>query len=208
MSNPFRSTGRAMLAGLVILAALLLGGLAWFIHNLDQPGPDPDRVTDAIIVLTGGSLRIESGFALLAEGKAKKLFISGVHPGVDTAEMLRLDRSAPKWVECCVVLGHTADNTVGNAIESAEWLRRENYHSIRLVTASYHMPRALLEFRRVLPADIAIVIHPVFPEAVRNGGVGPSWTRPGRVVVVEYLKYLGALIRPLLPSQPPGSAPI
>ncbi len=44
------------------------------------------------------------------------------------------------------------------------------FHSLRLVTANYHMPRSLLEFARAMP-DIEIVPHPVFPEISR----GPHW---------------------------------
>jgi uncharacterized SAM-binding protein YcdF (DUF218 family) len=206
MTGRWRRAGRAGLAVLLVLVSLWLGGLVWFVRGLDRPTADPDRVTDAIIVLTGGSLRVESGFELLAEGKARKLFISGVHPGVDTAEMLGLRHGAPDWVECCVVLGHAADNTVGNALESAAWLRQENYRSIRLVTASYHMRRAMLEFRRVLPPDVLIIAHPVFPAAARASGF--AWPGPGRVVIVEYVKYLGALMRPFFPSTVPEPAPI
>jgi uncharacterized SAM-binding protein YcdF (DUF218 family) len=206
MNRRLRRIGRAALAVLTTLVMFWLGGLVWFEHGLDRPTPDPDSVTDAIIVLTGGSLRVESGFELLAEGKAKKLFISGVHPGVDASDMLRLPHGAPNWVECCVVLGHAADNTVGNALESAEWLHRENFHSIRLVTASYHMRRAMLEFRRILPSDIAIIAHPVFPAAARNVGLIPDWSGPGRVVIIEYMKYLGALLRPLFPFTLPDPA--
>lgn len=200
MTKPILRAARVFLAALVLLAVLWTIGLVWFMSGLGQPTADPDRVTDAIIVLTGGSLRIESGVELLADGKAKKLFISGVHPGIETPDELHLPHGAPGWTECCIVLGHAADNTVGNALELAEWLKRENYHSIRLVTASYHMKRALLEFRRILPPDIEIIAHPVFPPASHADGFSIFSSRPGRVVLVEYLKYLGALVRPLLPA--------
>jgi uncharacterized SAM-binding protein YcdF (DUF218 family) len=180
---------------LVVGGLLWLAGLGWFTATLLAGVADPDTPTDAIVVLTGGSQRIEGGLKLLAEGKAKKLFISGVYQGVDTAEMLRLSRATPQWVACCVVLGHAADNTVGNAFETALWLQHEGYRSIRLVTANYHMRRALLEFHRVMP-DVAIIPNPVVPDGARWDPWW-AWRGPVYLVVVEYTKYLGALARPL-----------
>jgi len=187
-----------------LAAALILvwfAGLVWFVDGVEQPVADPDAVTDAVVVLTGGSLRIDSGLELLAEGKAQKLFVSGVHQGIDTEEVLRAVPGAPHGIECCIVLGHAADNTQGNALETAQWLQQEGFHSIRLVTANYHMRRALLEFTRALPPEIVIIPHPVFPEGARPGDL---WSLRGtaRLIVTEYVKYIGALIRPILLTNP------
>jgi uncharacterized SAM-binding protein YcdF (DUF218 family) len=195
-----RAVGRAF--GVVLVLALAwAAGLVWFAAGIDAPTEDPTSPTDAIVVLTGGSQRIDVGFRLLVEGKAKKLFVSGVHQGVDMPDVLKTSPQTPQWVECCVVLGHSADNTAGNALETAAWLRSEHYRSIRLVTAGYHMRRSLLEFRRLLPPDITIIAHPVFPEAVRPGTLWFSRAGAG-IIVIEYVKYLGALVRPFLLSNP------
>jgi uncharacterized SAM-binding protein YcdF (DUF218 family) len=199
-----RRWSRRLVAAL--MAAWLIG-LVWFVRGVAEPVADAESATDAVVVLTGGSQRIDSGLALLAAGKARKLFVSGVHPGVDTAEVMRQAPNAPRWLECCIVLGHDAADTQGNAQETAHWLAREGLHSIRLVTANYHMRRALLEFGRVVPAGTVIIPHPVFPEGTRPGDV---WSLRGtaRLILIEYVKYLGALARPLLPLDPAGAAPI
>ena len=58
--------------------------------------------------------------------------------------------------DCCVDLGFTAANTLGNARETAEWARAKGYSALILVTADYHMPRARLELRAAMPeADIS-----------------------------------------------------
>jgi len=143
---------------------------------------------------------------LLAAGKAEKLFVSGVYRGVDVNELLRVSRQSPDPVACCVVLGHNAADTIGNARETAEWINAEGFHSLRLVTAGYHMARSLLEFSRAMPA-IEIVPNPVFPEFLREH---PWWrTRAtASLIVGEYNKYLFALMRPILPMSllPPGAA--
>jgi uncharacterized SAM-binding protein YcdF (DUF218 family) len=189
---------RSLLALLGVLAIVWVIGLWRFAAALPTAVDAPDQPTDAIVVLTGGSLRVEGGLHLLAEGKAKKLFISGVYRGVDVAELLRISRQSPDSVACCVVLGHAADNTIGNARETAQWMSHEGFHSLRLVTASYHMPRSLLEFARAMP-DKEIVPNPVFPETLREG---PWWRSRANVLLIagEYSKYLVALVRPTIPA--------
>jgi uncharacterized SAM-binding protein YcdF (DUF218 family) len=193
-----RRLARALLGLVLLLAVVWLIGLWRFAAAIPNAVASPDRRTDAIVVLTGGSLRVEGGLRLLAEGKAKKLFISGVYRGVDVTELLRISRQSPDSVACCVVLGHAADNTLGNARESAQWMESEGYHSLRLVTGSYHMPRSMLEFTRAMP-DIEIVPNPVFPEFLQEA---PWWRsrRSALLVASEYSKYLAAMVRPYVPA--------
>jgi uncharacterized SAM-binding protein YcdF (DUF218 family) len=195
---------RAPVAVLVALFLLWLGGLAWFARSIPDEINDPTSATDAIVVLTGGSLRVQSGIALLTAGKAKKLFVSGVHHGTDVPALLRAEHQSSDKIACCIALGHDADNTLGNALETAAWMRQEGFHSLRLVTASYHMPRSLLEFSRAMP-EVRILPHPVFPERVKQER---WWAWPGTasLIVAEYQKYLLALARPALGQSGAGSA--
>lgn len=179
----------------LFLMAVSVGFLVWtaglyrFAQLIPEPVPGSDVSTEAIVVLTGGAGRVGEGLSLLERGLAKKLFVSGVYRGVDVRELLKVARRAPGDLECCIVLGYAADNTRGNAAESADWIRRENITSVRIVTASYHMPRSLLEFRQMLPSDIRIVPHPVFPDGFPND----SWWRDAnalRLAISEYHKYL------------------
>lgn len=172
-------------------ALALAAGFVWFAATLPRTVADPLTRTDAIVVLTGGSDRLETGFALLEKGAARRLFVSGVAPEVDMAALLEAADRRRGSVGCCVVLGRDANDTLGNARETAEWMRREGLGSLRLVTAQYHMPRSLLVFRRAMP-DVTIIPHPVFPGAVRSED---WWLWPGttRLLFSEYLKYLVAL---------------
>jgi uncharacterized SAM-binding protein YcdF (DUF218 family) len=180
---------------------LWLGGLLWF---ATPPAADTRAAaTDAIVVLTGGSLRLQSGIDLLREGKGRKLFVSGVNQQVDLDELLGVSGHAPDWALCCIVLGHRADNTFGNAQETAQWVRRQGFRSLRLVTAWYHMPRSLVEFERVMP-EIDIVAHPVFPDQVKQEHWW-AWRGTAALLVNEYAKYLGALARPLIERRQPAT---
>jgi uncharacterized SAM-binding protein YcdF (DUF218 family) len=101
------------------------------------------------------------------------------------------------------VLGHEADDTFGNAQETAQWIRGQGFHSLRLVTAWYHMPRSLLEFGRAMP-EIDIVAHPVFPAQVKQEHWW-AWRGTAVLLISEYVKYLGALARPLIERRRPAT---
>lgn len=184
--------------GLLLLAmvGLWLGGLIFFVASSLEIRGDPSIRTDAIVVLTGGRLRLETGVQLFAAGRAKKLFVSGVNQRVDRDELLRTLGPAAVRAACCIALGHEADNTFGNARETATWMREEGYRSLRLVTSWYHMQRSLLEFGRAMP-PVEIVAHPVFAHHLDTEGWW-SWHGPLLLVVAEYDKYLVAWLRALL----------
>src|SRR5258708_27654307 len=182
-----------------------LGGFAWFVVSSYLIRDDPSSSTDAIVVLTGGRQRLETGLELLAAGKAKKLFISGVNQRVDRDELLRTLGPVPENAACCIVLGHAADNTFGNARETADWMHEEGYRSLRLVTSWYHMRRGLLEFERAMPR-VAIIAHPVFAHHV-DPELWWNWHGAPLLVLGEYDKYLAAWVRPLLNPWLPPPAP-
>ena len=193
MTRMTRRWGGGLPLVLLLLAGAWLAGLVAFAEAIPDRSADDGRTTDAIVVLTGGSGRIEVGLEQLAQDRAKKLFVSGVPHGVTPPELPGLATAAPDQLACCVVLGHEASNTTGNARETAAWMMSEGFRSLRLVTSNYHMPRSLLEFRRAMPG-MEIVAHPVIPESVRQND---WWRWPGTtmLIVTEYSKYLLALAR-------------
>ena len=198
-----RWLGLAALAIVGVVGAWL-GGLAWFVSLVPRAVADPATVTDAIVVLTGGVGRLDTGLTLLARKSAKKLFVSGVYQGVDVTRILEISRRQPGEFSCCVALGYAASSTAGNAVESRSWLRKEGYRSVRLVTANYHMPRSLLEFRHALP-KAAIVPHAVFPTGFK---LDRWWIWPGsaNLIVSEYTKFLLARLRHVVDGDR-GAAP-
>ncbi|MCC9620781.1 YdcF family protein [Thalassospira sp. MA62] len=184
---------RFLLSTLILCGLIWIGGFIWYVESIPTTVDDTERHTDAIVVLTGGSERLSEGRRLLTRGLADKLFISGVYRGVEVDELLSVGKSDPRLISCCVVLGHVAENTRGNAIETAVWMYEQRYHSLRIVTANYHMPRSLLEFKSLMP-DIDIVAHPVFPENVK---IENWWRFPGSTVLIasEFNKYMFASLR-------------
>ncbi len=188
-----RQNIRRLLGLAVIVGGIWLAGLFVFVSNIPQQTANPENVTDAIVVLTGGSGRLDEGLQLLAANRAKKLFISGVYRGVEVAEILEISQKLPGDFTCCVTLGYAAASTSGNARETADWISQNGFQSLRLVTANYHLPRSLLEFRHAMP-DIFMVPHAVFPETFKREH---WWAWPGStaLIVTEYMKYIAAWIR-------------
>jgi len=88
-------------------------------------------------------------------------------------------------------LGYAAEDTRGNADEAAEWVREHGFKSLIVVTARYHMPRALQEFSFVMP-DVTLIAYPV-----DNGSVAVTtwWRHRGSALLLqqEYMKYLASL---------------
>jgi uncharacterized SAM-binding protein YcdF (DUF218 family) len=181
-------------AFLVVFAATLpiAVGFVRFVHHLPPPTADQSR-TDAVVVLTGGGERISNALSLLEAGKADRLFVSGVHPGVGVDDLLKIDRTLPNTTEpnsalaARIDLGDTAGDTFGNSVESVAWMRANKFKSMRLVTADYHMPRALIEFKMEAP-DLTIVPNPIRPSRTQNA---PWWRGPMfGLLLGEYGKYL------------------
>jgi uncharacterized SAM-binding protein YcdF (DUF218 family) len=188
---------RAFAICAAVAFALWGAGFLWFIERI--PAADLSVApTDAIVVLTGGSERLHEGLELLQEGKGRKLFVSGVNPEVGLSQLLRASGKTPVSKCCWIVLGHKAASTLENAAETAAWMRKEGYGSLRLVTSWYHMPRSLLDFARAMP-KMTIVAHPVFP--AQNAG-GRWWAHESalRLLAREYSKYLVALGEAPLPQ--------
>ncbi len=185
----------------IILKALIVAGVSvmiWTVGLITFAGLVPGGVqdqateTDAIVVLTGGSRRLGEGLELLSRGLAKKIFVSGVYQGVEVKQLLQIVQRNPREMENQISIGN-ANDTNGNALETAIWMDKEKFNSLRLVTAAYHMPRSLLEFRFAMPG-VVLLPHPVFPENVKQER---WWAWPGTasLMIGEYNKYLLAHAR-------------
>jgi uncharacterized SAM-binding protein YcdF (DUF218 family) len=192
-----RASGVAILGSLV----LFLGGFALFATHVSRLStPQDPLVADAIIVLTGGQARLDAALGLLKSGKGERLLISGVHSSTSSRMLQATTGGDTALFSCCVDIDRAALDTIGNAEESAKWVRTHAYSRVILVTNNYHMPRSLLEMSRLLGKE-ELDPYPVVNSKLDNGG----WiVRPGalRVLFTEYNKYLAALARGVLPHRP------
>jgi uncharacterized SAM-binding protein YcdF (DUF218 family) len=191
-------------AKLIVFAAILLvGGFGYFIWQLPDQQIELDRNADGIVVLTGGDSRVSDGLALLAAGRAKRLLISGVYTGTTTSDIARQVVDYNRLLSCCVDLDYSAVNTLGNAVGTRQWVLKNGFRSLIVVTSAYHMPRALVELSHQVP-EVALIAYPVVSDRMR---VEPWWSNSAttKVVLSEYFKYLAAKLRMQFESVPAAS---
>jgi uncharacterized SAM-binding protein YcdF (DUF218 family) len=157
------------------------GGFIWFVGEIRRPvAPVPH--TDGIVALTGGAGRVALALHLLAQGKANQLLVSGIGGGTELATLGHMAGIDTARLQDRITLGRYAASTRGNGVETAAWAEQNSIGTLIVVTAAYHMPRALADMRQALP-DVRLYPMPVYP--------GPGEKGPGlRLEAEEYTKYL------------------
>ena len=128
-----------------LAVATIAWALGFALFTFLLPPPLEANTTDAIVVPTGGPGRIDRGLQLLGDHQARRMLVTGVAPGVDAGDLARAYRVSPALFACCVDLGREAVDTRSNADETARWLRRHRFASVRLVTSDWHLARARME---------------------------------------------------------------
>jgi len=167
---------RRLFSFLVIAWAL---GFAWFAAI--PPAPLGPGRSDAAVVLTGGSGRIDRALEVLEQGWVKRVLVSGVDSEVRPREFAAEYDVPARTMACCIALEKVSVDTRSNAREAAEWIKANKVRSVRLVTSDWHMRRAAYEFEQASP-NVEIV-----RDAVR--------TKPSlRILFVEYHKLLAARV--------------
>lgn len=124
-------------------------------------------------------LRIATAASLYGQCKRQakrcRVIVSGGNPQRHSAA--EADNYAPYLLRAHVasadlVLENASRTTYENASQVARILRSERYDSLMLVTSAYHMPRALMDFRRfaLAPEPVACDLR------VAERGVLPRWS--------------------------------
>ena len=166
---------------LVLLSAVLVlclfVGFTWEVFSLKPK----QTTTDAVVVLAGGKGRIEEGVRLYRAGGGSALYLIGLDPSVRKRDLVKEQPGEQ------IILENMSSNTLENALYARDLLARRQVRSLQLITSRYHMLRARLIFRNVLPKDIAIYPHPVDSRNLRE-----DWWRYGgsfRLLFIEFYKY-------------------
>jgi uncharacterized SAM-binding protein YcdF (DUF218 family) len=180
---------------ILLLTCLWLIGFGMFIMHIPQKS-QKIPTADAVVILTGGSGRVLEGLSILSQNIAKKMLITGVAKKTNISEILLLIKGLSKAnkqdLAQNITLGYQATNTVGNAKEATDWMKKNNFNSLILVTSNYHMPRSLLEFKALMP-EIRIEISPVEHYNINT----LSWWgifEYIKLLFIEYNKYLACSI--------------
>jgi uncharacterized SAM-binding protein YcdF (DUF218 family) len=191
-----------VLAGAIVALA---AGFLMFVGMIVGAAPPASPRAEGIVVLTGGTDRIDSALRLLAEGRASRLLISGVNPSVSPSALAgTLDPQMEEVLLCCVDLGRAAQDTIGNATEARAWAEGQGFRSLIVVTSDYHMPRSLAELAGAMPT-VELIAYPIPSPGLHLA----DWWRDTdsfALLVREYGKYLVAAARNALPDSPRPAA--
>ena len=192
-----RFANRVSRVVMFVVALAVIAGIVGFLQFSSQvtalKNAGPVQPADGIVVLTGGKARISTALDLLAEGKGKRLLISGVHPRSSPAAIRAAVGGRAELFECCVDIDRAAMDTAGNAEEAGKWARRNGFASLIVVTSDYHMPRSLMEMRHHGPN---IRFTPYF--VTHGNSPGEEMLDDPqilRLMALEYIKYLAAGVR-------------
>ncbi len=185
IGRPRRRKGATAL----LLALLLLSILPLLPHLLAKRYPQSagGGRADALFVLTGGEKRIAEGYRAFREGRGAVLYILGVGRDSTLDRILPREERDPARDAGRVFAEGWSENTLENAFYANSVVRHRRWGSVVLVTSDYHMARAALTFRTILPASVALSVLPVRTEWKGIGG----FVRTARLFYVEGWKYWG-----------------
>jgi uncharacterized SAM-binding protein YcdF (DUF218 family) len=184
-----RKNSRVRRAATVLV--LLLLGAAAIPHLIARgEGHSSGKTADAILVLTGGENRIAAGFRAWEEGKGKELFILGAGREATLSSILPAGTEISPAQLLRIHIEGWSENTLENAFSAKSAVVSRGYREVIIVTSDYHVPRAYLAMRKILPPDISISVSPVVSNWRRKG----AWHRLPRLFLVEGWKYWGYLL--------------
>jgi preprotein translocase subunit SecA len=128
------------IAAFLVVALIWFSGLLAFAGRVQNSAPRrAPAVAQGIVALTGAnsSERISAAMGLLEDGYGRRVLVSGVDPIASRADIRRVSKAVRRLYDCCVDLGFTAADTVGNARETAAWAQAMRYEKLIVVTADY-----------------------------------------------------------------------
>jgi len=198
------------IAAFLVLALIWFSGLLAFAGRVQESTPNPAPANaQGIVVLTGANSneRLAAAMGLLEDGYGRRVLVSGVDPIASRADIRRASRAVRRLYDCCVDLGFTAADTVGNVRETAAWAGTMRYRKLIIVTADYHLPRAMLELNAVLRGTG--VTAQTYAVATPSLKARDWWRNPAavRLMAIEYCKYLAILSREAVLGLGPRDTP-
>lgn len=171
---------------LLLLYIVILFSL--FINEL-RVATDEIAYADAIVVLTGGTGRVEEGLRLFREGRGGYLILSGVEetsslgaifPGRDLKTSVDTSR---------IILDIESRRTIDNAFNVKKIVEEKRFKSLILVTSNYHMKRASTILRKTINGEVKLYRNPVRGPNFKD----EEWwgnLKSLKLVTSEFFKYI------------------
>ena len=153
-----------------------------------------------IVILTGGTNRIKEGLKIIDNFKKSKkinykILVSGTGIGFTKSSLKKKlgPNFNPQLIQCCIDVDGISKNTLTNASETFKWTSKNDIKEFILITSNYHMPRAILEFKNVMPS-LKIYTYAITPKKhdIKNW---LSSYQTLSLVFTEYCKFLIAGLR-------------
>ena len=153
-----------------------------------------------IVILTGGANRIKDGLKIIQDFKNSKNFnykilVSGTGMGFTKSSLKK--KLGPNFnsqlIQCCIDLDGVSKNTLTNASETFKWTSKNDIKEFILITSNYHMPRAILEFKNVMP-NLKIYTYAITPKKHDIENWLSSY-QTFSLVFTEYCKFIIAGLR-------------
>ncbi len=150
---------------------------------------DNGKKADAIICLgcpSANKIRVPHAVELYFSKRADRIVMSG---GVYRQGKCEAERMAEQALfmgvpEDAVILDKnsytTADNMLGSLLELSRTVGLKDIHSLIIVTADFHMPRAMLLAKKFLPDFIEIIPSPAKSPVDINTWVGSEYDKTVR----------------------------
>ena len=160
-------------------------------NNIESPN---------IVILTGGANRIKDGLKIIEDFQNSKninykILVSGTGMGFTKGSLKK--KLGPNFnsqlIQCCIDLDNVSKNTLTNASETFKWTNKNKIKEFILITSNYHMPRAILEFKNVMP-NLKIYTYVITPKKHDIENWFSSY-QTFSLVFKEYCKFIIAGLR-------------
>jgi uncharacterized SAM-binding protein YcdF (DUF218 family) len=163
---------------------LLMLGFFYFLKVITYTNVITGKNIDGIAILTGGKGRIDSGLNLFTKQSDIRLIISGVDKKVSINSVLpsKLQENNRIYID------QVSESTFENALVITEWAKKNQLHSINVITSYYHMPRSMLLLNK-FAENINYYAYPVKKEKSKTSKLLPDMIF-ALFLTQEYIKYL------------------
>ena len=124
-----------------------------------------------------------------------KILVSGTGMGFTKSSLKKKlgPNFNPQLIQCCIDLDSVSKNTLTNASETFKWTSKNDIKEFILITSNYHMPRAILEFKNVMP-NLKISTYTITPKKHDIENWLSSY-QTFSLVLTEYCKFIIAGLR-------------
>jgi len=160
----------------VLVFVLIIGALAsgfFFGVGYYLSPQSPLAKSDAIVAISGGdtTARTQEAVRLYNAGYSSNIIFSGAAldpSGPSNARAMATAAEAQGVPASAISLDEASTNTRENATNVDFILKRQNDHSIILVTSPYHQRRAYIVFHRTLGSGVTIINHSSYDQGWRR----------------------------------------